>query len=53
MPYEISRANNNTLVIGSGGGEDVLVALAGGAKNVTAVELNPLIISAAKRFLEV
>src|SRR5919202_447144 len=42
--------NNNTLVIGSGGGEDVLVALAGGAKNVTAVELNPLIISAAKRF---
>ena len=54
MPYEISGNNNNnnnkTLVIGSGGGEDVLVALAGGAKNVTAVELNPLIISAAKRF---
>src|ERR687886_2985701 len=50
MPYEISSNNNNTLVIGSGGGEDVLVALAGGAKNVTAVELNPLIISAAKRF---
>jgi hypothetical protein len=49
MPYEIS-SNNNTLVIGSGGGEDVLVALAGGANNVTAVELNPLIISAAKRF---
>src|SRR5918911_441290 len=50
MPYEISSNNNNTLVIGSGGGEDVLVALAGGSKNVTAVELNPLIISAAKRF---
>lgn len=50
MPFEISSANNNTLVIGSGGGEDILVALAGGAKNVTAVELNPLIISAAKRF---
>jgi hypothetical protein len=50
IPYEISSNNNNTLVIGSGGGEDVLVALAGGAKNVTAVELNPLIISAAKRF---
>jgi predicted membrane-bound spermidine synthase len=50
MPYEISSANNNTLVIGSGGGEDILVALAGGAKNITAVELNPLIISAAKRF---
>jgi hypothetical protein len=51
MPYEISNANNsNTLVIGSGGGEDILVALAGGSKNVTAVELNPLIVSAAKRF---
>src|ERR671932_1398721 len=50
IPYEISSNNNNTLVIGSGGGEDVLVALAGGGKNVTAVELNPLIISAAKRF---
>ena len=50
MPYEISNTNNSTLVIGSGGGEDILVALAGGSKNVTAVELNPLIISAAKRF---
>src|ERR671923_795754 len=50
VPYEISNANNSTLVIGSGGGEDILVALAGGSKNVTAVELNPLIISAAKRF---
>ena len=52
MPYEISKSikNNNTLVIGGGGGEDVLVALAGGSKNVTAVELNPLIVSAAKRF---
>src|SRR5919197_1471421 len=51
LPYEISNSNNNnTLVIGSGGGEDILVALAGGSKNVTAVELNPLIVSAAKRF---
>jgi hypothetical protein len=50
LPYEISKANNSTLVIGSGGGEDVLVALAGGSKNVTAVELNPLIVSAARQF---
>jgi hypothetical protein len=52
LPYEISKTskNNNTLVIGGGGGEDILVALAGGSKNVTAVELNPLIVSAAKRF---
>ena len=56
LPYEIAKTNNNnndnsnTLVIGSGGGEDILVALAGGSKNVTAVELNPLIVSAVKRF---
>lgn len=49
LPYELSKANN-TLVIGSGGGEDVLIALAGGSKNITAVELNPLIISKAKEF---
>ena len=50
LPFEISTQVNNTLVIGSGGGEDVLVALAGGSKKVTAVEINPLIISRAKQF---
>jgi hypothetical protein len=49
LPYEMVNANN-TLVIGSGGGEDILVALAGGADNVTAVELNPLVVSAVKHF---
>lgn len=51
MPYEISRTNaSNTLVIGSGGGEDILVALAAGSKKVTAVELNPLIVSAVQQY---
>ncbi len=49
LPYEMINANN-TLVIGSGGGEDILVALSGGADNVTAVELNPIVISAVKHF---
>ena len=49
MPYEISQVNS-TLVIGGGGGEDILIALAGGSNNVTVVEINPLIISAAKQF---
>jgi predicted membrane-bound spermidine synthase len=49
LPYELLKANN-TLVIGSGGGEDLLIALAGGSKNITAVELNPLIVSKAKEF---
>jgi len=51
MPYEMSKMNNsNILVIGSGGGEDILVALSAGSKNVTAVELNPLIVSAVKQY---
>src|SRR5215212_737252 len=50
LPFEISNDVNNTLIIGSGGGEDVLVALAGGSKKVTAVEINPLITSTAKQF---
>jgi hypothetical protein len=49
LPYEMINATN-TLVIGSGGGEDILVALSGGADRVTAVELNPLVVSAVKRF---
>jgi predicted membrane-bound spermidine synthase len=49
LPYEMINANN-TLVIGGGGGEDILVALSGGADNVTAVELNPLVVSAVKPF---
>jgi hypothetical protein len=44
VPYEISNSNKNTLVIGGGGGEDILVALAGGSKNVTAVELNRFLV---------
>ncbi|MDQ3727694.1 MAG: hypothetical protein M3307_05600, partial [Thermoproteota archaeon] len=49
LPYEMINANN-TLVIGSGGGQDIIVALSGGVDNVTAVELNPLVVSAVKRF---
>lgn len=49
LPYEIAETNS-TLIIGSGGGEDVLASLAGGSRNVTAIEINPLIIEAAKRF---
>ncbi|MDQ3847738.1 MAG: hypothetical protein M3261_02140 [Thermoproteota archaeon] len=49
LPYEMINANN-TLVIGSGGGEDILVALSAGVDNITAVELNPLVVSAVKSF---
>jgi hypothetical protein len=49
LPYDMQKTDS-TLVIGGGGGEDIQTALAGGSKNVTAVELNPLIVSAVKRF---
>src|SRR5215213_440876 len=49
LPFELLKANS-TLVIGSGGGEDALIALASGSKSITAVEINPLIISEAKKF---
>src|SRR5690606_31730392 len=41
-----------TLVIGPGGGSDVLVALASGSRRVTAVELNPLMIEFARDYGE-
>ena len=37
-----------TLVIGPGGGRDVLAALASGAPHVTAVEVNPAVIEAVR-----
>jgi predicted membrane-bound spermidine synthase len=47
LPYELTDTDQ-TLVIGSGGGQDILMALAGGSDKVTAVEINPLIVSAVR-----
>lgn len=49
LPYEIVKANR-TLVIGGGGGEDILTSIAANVKNVTAVELNPLVVSSVNHF---
>ncbi len=49
LPYEVTDTDE-TLVIGSGGGQDILMALAGGSDRVTAVEINPLIVSAVRSF---
>lgn len=49
VPYDMTDAKH-TLVIGSGGGQDVMMAFAGGSQKVTAVELNPLIVSDVRRF---
>jgi predicted membrane-bound spermidine synthase len=50
IPYALTTRTGHVLVIGGGGGEDIMMALAGGASKVTAVEINPMIVSAVKRF---
>ncbi|MCW4019346.1 MAG: hypothetical protein NWF00_11830 [Candidatus Bathyarchaeota archaeon] len=47
-PYTIVEEPKHALVIGSGGGGDVLTALEGGTKLVTAVEINPIVIEVVK-----
>ena len=48
FPY-ILRPAAKTLVIGAGGGYDVARALAGGSRDVTAVEINPIIADTIMR----
>jgi len=43
LPFKLTPGGE-TLVIGPGGGADVLAALASGSRQVTAVELNPLMV---------
>ena len=42
LPYMV-LPNSKTLIIGPGGGWDVARAIAGGSKDITGVEINPLI----------
>jgi hypothetical protein len=48
FPYRL-RAGAKTLIIGAGGGWDVARALASGSKDVTAVEINPIIAETVMR----
>ncbi|MDK2809470.1 MAG: hypothetical protein PWR27_179 [Petroclostridium sp.] len=49
MPFSFGK-NDSTLIIGPGGGRDVLYALAGGSKDITAVEINTSSIDAVRHF---
>jgi predicted membrane-bound spermidine synthase len=49
LPYTGANANN-TLVIGAGGGKDILLALEAAAQHVTAVEVNPAVVTATRYF---
>jgi spermidine synthase len=49
FPYRIAP-RERVLIIGAGGGFDVLLALRGGAQAITAVEINVDILQAVERF---
>jgi len=51
LPFRLVSAPQ-TLVIGPGGGSDVLVALGSGSPKVTAVELNPLMLRFVRHYGE-
>lgn len=49
LPYTIVKPKK-TLIIGSGGGRDIAIALAGGSSKITAVELNPMIVDVVRSY---
>ena len=49
LPFRLTP-NAETLVIGPGGGADVVAALASGGRRVTAVELNPLVLKFVRNY---
>jgi hypothetical protein len=51
LPFRLTP-NAQTLIIGPGGGPDVVAALASGSKKVTAVEMNPLMLKFVRSYGE-
>ena len=51
LPFT-SGSTDKTLIIGAGGGKDVLLALHANAQAITAVEVNPAIVSATRHFAD-
>src|SRR6059058_5840704 len=49
LPFRLTP-NAETLIIGQGGGPDVVAALASGSKKVTAVEMNPLMLKFVRSY---
>jgi predicted membrane-bound spermidine synthase len=49
LPFRLTP-NAETLVIGPGGGADVVAALASGSRRVTACELNPLVLKFVRHY---
>lgn len=51
IPFHLEK-EPKTLIIGPGGGVDVLLSLVAGGKRATAVELNPLIVDFVRHYRE-
>ncbi|MEZ0536568.1 spermine synthase [Caldicellulosiruptoraceae bacterium PP1] len=51
LPFSFGN-NYKTLIVGPGGGRDILYALAGNSRNITGVEINTSSIEAVKHFKE-
>lgn len=51
LPFSFGN-NHKTLIIGPGGGRDILYALAGNSKEITGVEINTSSIDAVRHFKE-
>ncbi|TFH02989.1 MAG: hypothetical protein E4G77_01480, partial [Nitrosopumilus sp.] len=49
LPFT-AKENPKVLIIGSGGGRDVVASLVSGSRDVTAVELNPIIFDTVKSY---
>jgi len=52
LPYVLTNQSGKSLIIGPGGGADIIAALVGGSREVDAVELNPIIVETVKSYGE-
>ena len=50
FPYALAKGRERALVLGGGGGGDVLGALESGVKHVDAVEIDPMVAEVSRRF---
>lgn len=50
FPYALAAGRDRALILGGGGGGDVLGALASGVRHVDVVEIDPMIVQVSKRF---
>jgi SAM-dependent methyltransferase len=52
LPLTIAPTDAEALIIGAGGGRDIVLALLAGVEGVTAVEVNPAVVEVTRRFAD-